>query len=56
MWGYDKMYVSPTERFFVGLHARNTRRLDYNVTVTIGEEFLPYSAITEKELVATTNY
>ena len=56
MWGYDKMYVSPTERFFVGLHARNTRRLDYNVTVTIGEEYLPYSEITEKELVATTNY
>ena len=39
MWGYDKMYIRPRDHFYIGVHARNTRHLPYNVEVTIGTEF-----------------
>ena len=32
------MYVRLNDSFYVGFHARNTRRLPYNVELTIGEE------------------
>ena len=56
MWGYDKIYLSPKDRFYVGMHARNTRRLNYNVTVTIGEEYLPSSSVAEQRLIASNTY
>ena len=33
---YDIMYVAPREFFYIGFHARNTRRLPYNVECAIG--------------------
>ena len=33
---YDVMYVSYIEPFYIGFHARNTRRLPYNVSCEIG--------------------
>ena len=33
---YDRMYCGVKDHFYVGFHARNTRRLDYDVTVEIG--------------------
>ena len=54
MWGYDTMYVNPRDIMYVGFHARNTRHLPYNVTVTIGEEFLDSGEIAEKELISTS--
>lgn len=37
---YDHMYVRPNDSFYIGFHARNTRRLDYNVDVLIGDEYV----------------
>jgi hypothetical protein len=37
---YDKMYVRLNDWFYIGFHARNTRRLPYNVKCVIGREYL----------------
>ena len=37
---YDKMYVRLNDFFYIGFHARNTRRLPYNVKCVIGQEYL----------------
>ena len=37
---YDKMYVRLNDYFYIGFHARNTRRLPYNVKCVIGQEYL----------------
>jgi hypothetical protein len=34
----DHMYVRLNDFFYIGFHARNTRRLPYNVELTVGEE------------------
>ena len=34
----DHMYVKLNDFFYIGFHARNTRRLPYNVELTVGEE------------------
>ena len=53
MWGYDKMYIRPRDHFYIGVHARNTRHLPYNVEVTIGTEFKESSEfVAEKDLIA----
>ena len=36
---YNKMYVKTNSFFYIGFHARNTKRLDYNVKCVIGREF-----------------
>ena len=53
MWGYDKMYIRPRDHFYIGVHARNTRQLPYNVEVTVGAEFKESAdLIVEKDLIA----
>ena len=42
---YDLMYVRPYDVFYIGFHARNTRRLPYDVECEIGKEFKPLSKI-----------
>jgi len=37
---YDKMYVRLNDHFYIGFHARNTRRLPYNVKCVIGQEYV----------------
>ncbi len=37
---YDKMYVRINDFFYIGFHARNTKRLPYNVNCVIGEEYI----------------
>jgi len=37
---YDKMYVRMNDFFYIGFHARNTRRLPYNVNCVIGQEYV----------------
>ena len=37
---YDKMYVRLNDHFYIGFHARNTKRLPYNVKCVIGQEYL----------------
>jgi len=55
MWGYDKMYVRPKDFFYVGIHARNTRQLAYNVDVTVGLELLQGDEIVDRDLIAYNN-
>lgn len=37
---YDKMYINPKSFFYIGFHARNTKRLPYNVRMTVGDTFI----------------
>ena len=48
---YDRMYVRSNEYFYIGIHARNTKRLPFNVECVLGQEFLEYDAIQEKQLI-----
>ena len=34
---YDVMYVGTSDYFYIGVHARNTRRLPYNIECVIGK-------------------
>ena len=34
---YDVMYIKYNEPFYIGFHARNTRRLPYNINCVIGQ-------------------
>jgi hypothetical protein len=51
---YPKMYVPWKEPFYAGFHARNTRRLPYDVDIVIGKEILPLSLIKDKRLIRRT--
>lgn len=46
---YDYMYVRPNDFFYIGFHARNTKRLPYNVSVTVGEQYVDESQIADKD-------
>ena len=37
---YDMMLIGGEDYFYIGFHARNTRRLPYNITCTIGDLWL----------------
>lgn len=37
---YDLMYVRQNDFFYIGFHARNTKRLPYNVKCTVGQELV----------------
>lgn len=45
----DLLYTDIKSYFYVGFHARNTRRLPYNVNVNIGVEYLEYRNMTEAQ-------
>ena len=48
---YDLMFIKPKDHFFVGIHARNTRRLPYNIEIKIGEEYTPLESITNRSYI-----
>ena len=48
---YDLMYVKQSDFFYVGFHARNTKRLPYNVSVHLGEQLLSYEDIEDKRYI-----
>jgi len=52
---YDLMYIKPKDYFFVGIHARNTRRLPYKIQVKIGEEYTPLASITNQSYIMKSN-
>ena len=56
MWGYDKMYVRPKDHFYVGIHARNTRHLPYNIKVKIGYEYIQSEEVADRREIATSSY
>ena len=47
---YDVMYIHPKSYFYVGFHARNTKRLPYNVRMTVGSQLLSKYELPEEEL------
>ena len=52
-WGYNKMYLNENDYFYVGFHARNTRRLPYNVSCKVGEEYLDFFNLTPEQKLLT---
>ena len=37
---YDRLFVHLNDYFYIGFHARNTKRLPYNVKCTVGREYV----------------
>jgi len=37
---YNKMYIRENDFFYIGFHARNTKRLPYNVKCTVGQQLI----------------
>ena len=48
---FEKMYVRSNDFFYIGIHARNTKRLPFDVECIVGQEYLEYGAIEEKQLI-----
>ena len=46
---YDIMYINPKSYFYIGFHARNTKRLPYNVRMTVGDEFISEYDLTPEQ-------
>lgn len=34
---YDLLYISPDDHFYIGVHARNTKRLPYDIELLVGQ-------------------
>ena len=49
---YDKMYVRLHDHFYIGFHARNTRRLPYNVNCLIGDELVSSDDVEDTRYIA----
>lgn len=47
---YDKMFIQSNAVFYIGFHARNSRRLPYNVNCLIGNEYIAYSDIPNNDI------
>jgi len=54
-WDYDRMYLGKQDYFYIGFHARNTRRLPYNVSCTIGREYLDFYDLNSTQKRLTPN-
>lgn len=48
---YDKMYMKGLGCFYIGVHARNTKRLPYDIMCHVGLEYRTYSTIDDKKLI-----
>ena len=47
---YDRMYVALDDVAYLGFHARNTKRLPYNVSVRVGDVFGDITDLSQDEL------
>ena len=47
---YDRMYVSLNDVAYLGFHARNTKRLPYNVKVRVGDVFSDITDLSQDQL------
>jgi len=52
---YDLMYIKPRDFFYVGVHARNTKRLPYNIQIDIGNEYRALESISDKNYIMRTS-
>ena len=46
---YDTLYIDPKSYFYIGFHARNTRRLPYNVSMTVGDSYIAEQDLTSEQ-------
>ena len=46
---YDFMYVPLGSYFYVGFHARNTKRLPYNVRIAVAEQIIDSTTLKPEE-------
>ena len=49
---YNKMYVRLHDFFYIGFHARNTRRLPYNVDCLVGNELVSPENVEDTRFIA----
>lgn len=47
---YDEMYLPANDYFYIGVHARNTRRLPYNIECLIGKDYVAKDEVDPKLL------
>lgn len=43
---YDEMFIAADDYFYLGFHARNTKRIPYNVRLEVGDQYLEYYDLT----------
>ena len=48
-YDYDTMFVPLKGYFYIGFHARNTKRLPYNVSMTVGSKIYSENELTSEE-------
>ena len=48
---YDFMYVPTNSYFYIGVHARNTKELPFNIECHVGEEYVGLDNIQDKRYV-----
>ena len=48
---YNKMYVPLKSFFYIGVHARNTKRLPYDIMCLIGQEYRSYDSIEDERFI-----
>tara|TARA_R100001082_G_scaffold81687_1_gene48587 strand:- start:12579 stop:13289 length:711 start_codon:yes stop_codon:yes gene_type:complete len=55
---FDKMYVNYKDEFYIGVHARDTKRLPYNIKCTVGTDILSFKEMTpdQRMKVVKSNY
>lgn len=46
---YDTIYINKNDYIYLGFHARNTKRLPYNVEMDVGYEYLEYDNLTSAQ-------
>lgn len=46
---YDFMYIPPNSYFYLGFHARNTKRLPYNVSMAVGAQLVSGFDLTSEQ-------
>ena len=46
---YDKLYIKENDTFYIGVHARNTRQLPYNIECIIGNSYVSEENIPESD-------
>lgn len=49
-FGHDEMYISAFDHFYLGFHARNTKRIPYNVRLEVGDVYVSYFDLTPAQL------
>ncbi len=48
-WEYDKIIVPIKSYIYIGFHARNTKRLPYNVSLTVANKLINPNELTGEE-------